>query len=109
MATKQQQHWTEKARERIRSSLLIERLAEYIAADPDDEDEKRRPGAIMTPHQVQTALALIKKVLPDIAAQTVVVHDTRDKHPRDMTLQELYDSCLQNVAHSENQISPTLN
>lgn len=109
MATKEQKHWTERARNRIRSSLLIERLVEYIAADPEDEDESKRPAAIMTPDQVRTALALIKKVLPDIAAQTIVVHDTRDKHPRDMSLPELYDACWQNVASSEDQTSPTLN
>jgi hypothetical protein len=101
--------WTERARNRIRSSLLIERLADYIAADPKDEDENKRPGAIMTPHQVSTALALIKKVLPDVAAQTVVVHDARDKHPRDMTLEELYDAWAQKASSHESPTSQTLN
>ena len=102
-------HWTDKARDRIRSTLIMKRIIEYALADPKDEDESRRPEALMTPEQIRTALALIKKVLPDIAAQTVVVHDTRDKHPRDMSIGELYDSCLNNIANSESRTSQTLN
>ncbi len=88
---------------------MLTKLIEFACADPNDEDENKRPDAIMTSAQVSTALALIRKVLPDIAAQTVVVHDTRDKHPRDMSIAELYDSCLQNVANSETPTSATLN
>ena len=109
VATREQVQWTEKARNRLRAKPLLERLVEYALADPKAEDESQRPEAIMTASQVSTALALIKKVLPDIAAQTIVVHDTRDKHPRDMSISELYDSCLNNIGHSESQTSQTLN
>lgn len=54
-----------KAREHIHAGILIKRLQSFALVDPDHPP----PGAVrMTRTQVHVALALLRKVLPDLAA-----------------------------------------
>ena len=80
----------ERTRDKIKASNLTNRLLLYVQADPQDEDEKKRPKAIMTVHQCNVALALLKKVVPDVAQQQVAVeHTVLDKPVRTLSLEEL--------------------
>jgi hypothetical protein len=57
-----------RAREHIEAGVLIKRLQRFCYIDPD----KPQPGDIrMTRTQVFAALALLKKVLPDLASVEV--------------------------------------
>jgi len=54
-----------KAREHIQAYVLIKRLQQYVLIDPDNP----KPGDIrLTRTQAFIALALLKKVLPDLAS-----------------------------------------
>ena len=55
-------------REAIQASMLLRRLQDFIKVDPD----RPKPGDIkMTRTQVHAALALLKKVMPDLASVEV--------------------------------------
>ena len=99
MPSREQQGHISKARERIRSGMVLQRLLKYYNMSTEEAKE------YMSPEQVRLGLALLKKTLPDLSAQTVVVHDARDKNPRDMSLQELYDECVNSI--QENSTSST--
>ena len=82
-----------KVRARIQGSKALTRIIEYIEADLSDygdaEDLKRRKQGLMTQAQVNAAFTLLRKVLPDVTAQTIVVEDSREEAPREMTLGQL--------------------
>jgi hypothetical protein len=57
-----------KAREHINAHVLIKRLMSYVEIDPD----RPKPGDVrMTRTQAFIALALLKKILPDLASVEV--------------------------------------
>lgn len=57
---------SDKARDKIRTSLLINRLEKFVLCE-DEQGAKVE----LTPAQVTAALGLIKKTLPDMAAVAV--------------------------------------
>ena len=72
-----------RARTRIEATNLTKKLIAYVTATPDEAEQ------IMSQSQVNAAFALLKKVLPDIASQTVKVEVKTDAPTREMTLEEL--------------------
>jgi hypothetical protein len=54
-------------RQRIEGTKALEKLVEYVEADPKESIK------IMTAHQATVALALLKKVSPDLSSQTLKV------------------------------------
>jgi hypothetical protein len=57
-----------KAREHIQAGILLKRLQDFVKTDPD----RPKPGEIrLTRTQALVALALLKKVLPDLASVEV--------------------------------------
>ena len=99
MPTREEHSHIGRSRDKIRSGMVLDRLLKYYSLPADEAKD------FMSPEQVRLGLALLKKTLPDLSAQTVVVHDARDKNPRDMSLQELYDECVNSI--QENSTSST--
>ena len=81
--------WMERARARIEASGILDRLLEFILADPADEDESKRPSAIMTDSQARAAFQMLKKCMPDLANRTVHVKVEQGRPTREMTLDAL--------------------
>ena len=94
-----------RARERIQASGVVGKLLDYIMADPLDEDETKRPQAIMTDGQARAAFQLIKKILPDLAAQSIQVQVTRDQPVREVTLDQLMNEWEERLLASQQMIS----
>jgi hypothetical protein len=74
-----------KMRHRIEGSEALTKLLDFIAA-PADEAPK-----VMTPIQVNAALALLKKVVPDLSQQTLNVEDNTTTRARNLTRQQIED------------------
>lgn len=61
--------WPEKTRERIRTSMLANRLTDHVLGKCE-----------MTTSQVTAAVALLKKTLPDLAQQNINVKGEIEQH-----------------------------
>lgn len=57
--------WDEKTRSKIQTSMLLNRLLNHCLTKEDDKDYKQK---YMQQSQVNAALGLMKKVLPDLTA-----------------------------------------
>ena len=65
MAARKTKHLSLAWREKIRTSMLLNRLQNHIAATPDSKDLSKK---LMDKSQVSAALGLLKKTLPDLSA-----------------------------------------
>lgn len=63
MAARKRLTHTQKTRDKIQTSMILQRLEKFIQSDPTDEDCKVK----MSPAQVTAALGLMKKTLPDLS------------------------------------------
>jgi hypothetical protein len=95
----------DRARERIQATDILKKVLAYICADPMAEDPRERPEAIMTDGQARAAFALLKKVLPDIASQTIQVQVMHDRPVREVTLDQLMNEWEERLLASQQVIS----
>ncbi len=75
--------WMVRARERTEASGILEKLIEFIMADPEVAP------TLMTDAQARAAFVMLKKCMPDLSSQTVTVAPTRDRPARELTLDGL--------------------
>lgn len=75
MAARKNPHHKQRTKDKIQATQLIHRLQRHIFAEPGQADYE---AALMSRSQVAAAATLLKKVLPDLAAQKVdIAADTR--------------------------------
>lgn len=67
--------WHQKTKDRIQTSMLINRLTDHALTHEEDPDYKKK---FMQPSQVTAALGLIKKTTPDMQA---IQHSGDEKNP----------------------------
>lgn len=73
-----------KARAKIKTSQIINRLNGFVLQEPDHQTGK---PIEMTTTQVNAALGLLRKTLPDLTSTTVKLDD--DRELPDLTTEEL--------------------
>lgn len=66
MAARKHLSHIEKTREKIRASMLLNRLQSFVEG---------KQGVEMKPHQVTAALGLLKKVIPDLSTVALTGED----------------------------------
>ena len=91
--------WMVRARERTEASGILDKLIEYIMADPEVAP------TLMTEGQARAAFVMLKKVMPDLSSQTVSVQATRDRPARELTLDGLMKEWEERTSTQAN--SPT--
>jgi len=87
--------WPEETKRRIKTSMLLNRLEDHVT-----NDEKAN-GPLMSATQITAATVLLRKVMPDMAASTLVADmthkglDTKAEKPESTKLKAFaaaYDS-----------------
>jgi hypothetical protein len=89
-------NWIEEQHQLIRDSGILERLVEYVQADPEVID------SILSPSQARMGHQLLRKVLPDIQSIAVAISDYDQRPHRDLSrdeirnrLQQLHEQFIQ--------------
>lgn len=82
---------TDKCREKIQTSQLINRLQNHVFTFEDDPDFKK---SYMTDSQVRSALGLLKKTLPDLSAESLGADETGKL---------IIESAIKGLPNSDNQ------
>ena len=78
MATRFSKEHDQKTRLKIQTSQILNRLQNHVLTHPEEEDFKKK---FMHPSQVNAALGLLKKTLPDITQiEGSIKHDHDHKH-----------------------------
>jgi hypothetical protein len=76
-------NWIEEQRQQIRNSGLIERLIEFVQADPEMAD------TLISPSQARIGLQLLRKVLPDLQSIAVALSDFDQRPERELSREEI--------------------
>jgi len=77
---KNQSHAT-KTREKIQTSMLVNRLTNHALADIYGVGDEDLPKGILTVSQIKAIEVLLKKVLPDLKQAEVTGLDGKDLFP----------------------------
>jgi hypothetical protein len=75
--------WIEEQRQQIRNSGLIERLIEFVQADPEMAD------TLISSSQARIGLQLLRKVLPDLQAIAMAISDFDQRPDRELSREEI--------------------
>lgn len=66
MAARKRLTHNQKTRDKIQTSMLIQRLEKFVKSDPETPDGDGGKVVNMTGPQVTAALGLLKKTIPDL-------------------------------------------
>lgn len=98
----------ETTRNKIRASMLINRLEDHAFAEVGPDGEILDPKHRMTPTQLKAIEVLLRKCLPDVASIQITNNTTHNHVVRLPLVAKTTDEWIQQIAEAQPDAEPAL-